>query len=71
MANSEKGKSLDWERFGLNSDERKTNQTTSSANDVTRNASTTVGNPNVKELFEEDQVSFKRFCLFQVDYSVA
>ncbi|XP_028517238.1 solute carrier family 12 member 8, partial [Exaiptasia diaphana] len=59
MANSEKGKAVDWERFGLNSDERKTNQATSSASDVSRNTSTTVGNPNVKELFEEEQTDNK------------
>lgn len=57
MADSEKGKStLNWERFGLNSEERKATSSASKSG-VTEDASTTVGNPNVKELFDEDQVS--------------
>lgn len=54
MAEGEKGKAVNWERFGLDGQERATSRDSNSG--VTKTESTTVGNPNVKELFDEDQV---------------
>lgn len=65
MAESKEKAAVDWSRFGLNSEERKTDQR---SNTTKEDASTASGNPNVKELFDEDQVSLPNFSFISKKY---
>lgn len=58
MAESKEKAAVDWSRFGLDSEERKSDQ---KANTTKEDGSTASGNPNVKELFDEDQVNLLKF----------
>jgi hypothetical protein len=64
MADSKKESVVDWSRFGLDDEDRKTDQRSNTTTKDDGTNGNTVGNPNIKELFDEDQVSHTDFISY-------